>query len=214
MNRTDTPLFASHKGAVWTSLWDFQRFSVKRSTGINPSLDFFKVPQGATFFGDYEDCAFVPNRVRDENETSMVAAGAMALHSNFYLTGIRCLILPGHWSASDPDSDDADEYKLASSGIIKLIVNSRIMFATTPLARCPAAFPVPRKTRIESDELSIVALKKEIQMMETAYQAISPIYLGNDTFSVSVRYPFGIMGIKRDALIGVILDGYLIRTLL
>lgn len=206
MGVEQSPPQINGKDCVWWPQWDYQRVSVKQADEPM-ALEFFDEPIGVESSKSAD-----ASRRRTQNDTSMYYPNGLPPPQEFYITGIRVMIVPG-WMG-DPLRDTADEiafHKLMMCGLLELWVGNRVMFKGGPMARFPAMFHVPQLFKPNPIELPIMAIRREIQTQQYAYCSITPLYIqSKDKFGVKIIYSDP-MKITRDALVGVILDGYLLR---
>lgn len=193
----------TNKSTLWWPQWDYQRFTRTRSVTAC-GLEFFRDPVGVK-----SDTSLKQYEARTQNETSVFYANKLLPGNDFLATGIRVLVVPG-WGA-DPirdERDAEDEHKLLLNGLLEFAIGNRTFFKGAPLARFPACFHVPQLFKPQTIELPIIAIRKEIEQQKDAYQAITPGFIpASQDFRVTVYFDKP-LNLARDALLGVILDGY------
>jgi hypothetical protein len=195
---------------VYAPQWDYQRLTVEESKRPGFSRIFFQHPIGVPCpFGLFD------RQDRMTEETSMVCSGVLSPGNNFYAIGIRAMIVPG-WDSPGPwcESDDKDYDAIARAGVLDFVVSNRIYAQVSPIGRAPACFLTPRRLmKPNMSLLSDLTLKNEIEVYRQTYFEITPVYMdGGMPFSIRISYERPI-SLESDAMIGVILDGYLIKNI-
>jgi hypothetical protein len=198
---------------VWSPLYDYQRVTPDEMRNVF-QREFFICPIG-------ERCptGLYPSP-RTREDTNLYHSGALPLGNDFYTIAIKVFIVPG-WDRAGAWSkeDECDFDTLSSSGHLELRVQNRIWAAVAPLAAMPTGFITPsrlmkpkRLSEPHSFLTPFLEILKEVKECVPKIHEITPVYIQSQKyFCVRVDF-FQSLTIESDALLGVILDGYLIRN--
>jgi len=161
------------------------------------------------------------DNVRMRDETNMVLRNMLPKGNEFYCIGVRVLIVPGWESPGAWDEvDECDFDTLTRVGVLDLEVANRNYGTFAPLASMPAGFISPLRVRkpTKSELIGtarprelLALLQEEMKEYAPKIMEITPVYIrSQEPFSVRVSYSRA-LHIERTALMGVILDGYIVR---
>jgi hypothetical protein len=226
MNRRDRFPFFSHdttlypggaRDAVFAPLWDYQRVSPSDVSVPGFSRSFFEYPIGMSC----PHGLISRDNIRMRDETNMYFSNVLARGTDFYCTAVKVLIVPGWDQAGAWDeADECDFDTLSRSGVLELRVANRIYGTFAPLASMPAGFISPLRVRkpTKSELIDtahprelLALLQEEMKEYAPKIMEITPVYIrSQEPFFVRVSYSRA-LHIERTALMGVILDGYIVR---
>jgi hypothetical protein len=198
---------------VWSPLYDYQRVKIDETLDFH--REFFQFPIGLAC-----PTGLRGDEARTLEETNLYHPGTLPRGNEFYATAIKVWIVPG-WdrAGSWTKEDERDFDTLTSQGHLELRVQNRIWAQFAPLASMPAGFVTPSrllKPRLSPDQENFLTpfleILKEVKECVPKIQEITPVYIQSQMgFSVHVSFAQALK-IESDALMGVILDGYLVRN--
>jgi hypothetical protein len=208
-----------YSDVVFAPLWDYQRVRPEDVSAPGFSRTFFEYPIGVSC----PHGLVSRDNIRMRDETNMYSSSVLP-YSDFYCIAIRALIVPG-WDMPGAwdETDESDFDTLTRSGVLELQVADRIYGTFAPLAMLPSGFISPLRVRkptrselidtVHPREL-LALLKEEMKEYAPKIREIVPVYiLARQPFYVKVSYSQA-LHIERAALMGVILDGYVVKDII
>jgi hypothetical protein len=218
---------SSRSDIAFAPLWDYQRVTPSDVSVSGFSRTFFEYPIGMSC----PHGLISRDNIRMRDETNMYLASRLSPGNAFYCVAVKVLVVPG-WDLPGAwdQADECDFDVLTRSGVLELQVANRIYGSFAPLASMPAGFISPMRLKKLYGSFAPLAsmpaqidtahprellalLKEEMKEYAPKIMEIVPVYIESTMpFYVRVNYSHPLT-LQRDALMGVILDGYMIRDL-
>lgn len=187
---------------IWQPQYDIQTYA---AAGITQQV-FFQNPVGQ-----------IGNTLAD---TSMKSAGTLPAPQEFLITGIQVLFVPGNVIAQNLGSAVQENWNdvhdvMFGNAYLELFIGSKPYLQDAPLAKFTQQFRlggVANQAAATTTAATDFGPMIDYAVHSGRYYAITPVKLPTtQNFDVKTVYPGGVIATAVNALIGVILDGFLYR---
>lgn len=183
--------------ALWNPLYDYQTYP---AAGVN-ELIFFQVPQG--------------QGGKSLDDTNLEIAGSLPAPKEFLITSVQVMFYP----AADPGREAAaavatnwnDVYALSQAGHLRLFIGSKEYVVDAPIGKFPPRWWIRGSDAVATTDATVSNIIDYASFAGPIYEVVPYRLIPTQNFSVTLRFPNGVVPITADSRLGVVLGGFLYR---